>query len=35
MWYWYLVMFLFGTSFGGLMTLIGMLLMNDKDESDE
>ena len=33
MWYWYLVMFLFGASFGGFATLIGLTLI--PDESDE
>jgi hypothetical protein len=32
MWYWYLIMFLFGASFGGLATLIGLVFLPDDTE---
>ena len=34
MWYWYLVMFLFGMSLGGFLTLIGLVFLpaaNDEE----
>lgn len=32
MWYWYLVMFLFGMSLGGLLTLLGLVFIPAADE---
>ena len=32
MWYWYLIMFLFGTSFGGFATLIGIMFIKNDEE---
>ena len=36
MWYWYLIMFLFGVSFGGFATLLGLVFIpDDRNESYE
>lgn len=34
MWYWYLIMFLFGVSFGGFATLIGLIFIPDDTENN-
>lgn len=34
MWYWYLIVFMFGAALGGFLTLVGLLHMDDKNEID-
>ena len=35
MWYWYLIMFLFGVSFGGFATLTGLMFIPNDDAEEK